>query len=112
MDNTKTTIGTGTSTAVGVLTIRIFSGRNLSLPPGIALPESVKSAIAAASSNNSNRLGGHTKSASRSNRDSLRRERAGWWLPYVVLEFDKNEILVDALGGGVDNPQWLYKAHL
>lgn len=94
-----------TGSAVGVLTIRIFSGRGLSLPTGVALPESVKAAIS-----NSGRHG-HQRSASRSNRDSLRRERAGWWLPYVVLEFDKNEILVDGLGGGVDNPQWLYKAH-
>lgn len=33
-----------------------------------------------------------------------------WWLPYIVLEFDKNEILVDALGGELDSPVWHYKA--
>jgi serum/glucocorticoid-regulated kinase 2 len=35
-----------------------------------------------------------------------------WWLPYVVVEFDKNEVLVDALGGELANPSWMYKAHL
>ncbi|KAF8513085.1 kinase-like domain-containing protein [Gautieria morchelliformis] len=40
----------------------------------------------------------------------MQRKRA-WWLPYVVLEFDKNEILVDALGGEISAPHWLYKAH-
>jgi serum/glucocorticoid-regulated kinase 2 len=89
----------------GMLTIRIFSGRNLSLPSGVALPEVVKAAMS--------RPAPHSHHSShRGNRDSLRRERAGWWLPYVVLEFDKNEILVDALGGQIDAPQWLYKANL
>jgi serum/glucocorticoid-regulated kinase 2 len=43
--------------------------------------------------------------------DSLQRKRF-WWLPYVVLECDKNEILIDALGGDLSNPVWNYRAHL
>lgn len=35
-----------------------------------------------------------------------------WWLPYVVLEFDKNEILIDALGGDLSSPVWNYRADL
>jgi hypothetical protein len=38
--------------------------------------------------------------------------RRYWWLPYIVLEFDKNEILVDALGGDLANPVWNYRADL
>jgi len=38
--------------------------------------------------------------------------RRYWWLPYIVLEFDKNEILVDALGGDLTNPVWNYRADL
>lgn len=38
--------------------------------------------------------------------------RRYWWLPYVVLEFDKNEILIDALGGDLANPVWNYRANL
>ncbi|KAI8092787.1 kinase-like domain-containing protein [Halteromyces radiatus] len=44
------------------------------------------------------------------NRDSLTRKQH-WWLPYVVLEFDKNEILIDALGGDTQNPIYQYRAH-
>ena len=47
----------------------------------------------------------------KSNRDSLQRRQC-WWLPYVVLEFDKNEILIDALGGELNAPVWMYTAHL
>jgi serum/glucocorticoid-regulated kinase 2 len=45
------------------------------------------------------------------NRDSLTRKQH-WWLPYVVLEFDKNEILIDGLGGDTQNPIYQYRAHL
>ena len=48
---------------------------------------------------------------SASNRDSMQRKR-NWWLPYVVLEFDKNEVLVDALGGDLSKPEWNYRADL
>ncbi|KAI9596266.1 kinase-like domain-containing protein [Syncephalis fuscata] len=34
-----------------------------------------------------------------------------WWLPYVVLEFDRNELQIDALGGDVPNPVWKYRAN-
>lgn len=48
-------------------------------------------------------------SVNRNNRDSLQRKQV-WWLPYVVLEFDKNEVLVDALGGDLGSPVWMYSA--
>ena len=48
---------------------------------------------------------------STSNRESMQRKRY-WWLPYVVLEFDKNEILIDAMGGDLSNPVWNYRADL
>ena len=35
-----------------------------------------------------------------------------WWLPYVVLEFDKNEVLIDAMGGDLSSPVWNYRADL
>ncbi|TFK65974.1 Pkinase-domain-containing protein [Pluteus cervinus] len=81
-----------------MLTIRIFSGRDLALPPGTDLPEGIRRA--------------HESSAPRkssSNRESVQRRRY-WWLPYVVLEFDKNEILIDAFGGDLSNPVWNYRA--
>lgn len=44
-------------------------------------------------------------------RESLQRKQM-WWLPYIVLEFDKNEVLVDALGGELDSPVWHYRTRL
>ncbi|PPQ84675.1 hypothetical protein CVT25_014206 [Psilocybe cyanescens] len=99
----------------GMLTIRIFSGiyrivhtsafthtrsgRGLSLAPGVQIPEVIQHAL-------------ETTPATRkstSNRESMQRKRC-WWLPYVVLEFDKNEILIDAMGGDLSNPVWNYRA--
>ncbi|CAO3692520.1 unnamed protein product [Rhizopus stolonifer] len=37
--------------------------------------------------------------------------KQNWWLPYVVLEFDKNEVLIDSLGGDTANPVYQYRAH-
>ncbi|KAJ7905036.1 kinase-like domain-containing protein [Mycena leptocephala] len=42
------------------------------------------------------------------NRESMQRKR---YLPYVVLEFDKNEILIDAMDGDLASPVWNYRAH-
>lgn len=47
--------------------------------------------------------------AAGANRDSVQRRQV-WWLPYLVLEFDKNEVLVDALGGDLASPVWMYSA--
>ncbi|KAA1477804.1 Pkinase-domain-containing protein [Dentipellis sp. KUC8613] len=82
----------------GTLTIRIYSGRGLALAPGTQIPEVIQKA-----------LEGPPPRTSTSNRESMQRRRY-WWLPYVVLEFDKNEILIDALGGDLGNPVWNYRA--
>ncbi|KAI0319989.1 AGC/Akt protein kinase [Amylostereum chailletii] len=84
----------------GTLTIRIFSGRGLSLPPAVPVPDVIQKALDA---------GPPPRTSSSSNRESMQRRRY-WWLPYVVLEFDKNEILIDALGGDLANPVWNYRA--
>ncbi|KIY52197.1 AGC/Akt protein kinase [Fistulina hepatica ATCC 64428] len=82
----------------GMLTIRIFSGRGLALAPGVPVPEVILKALQSGPPRRST-----------SNRESMQRKRY-WWLPYVVLEFDKNEILIDALGGDLTNPIWNYTA--
>ncbi|KAJ7853541.1 kinase-like domain-containing protein [Mycena olivaceomarginata] len=80
----------------GLLTIRIFSGRGLSLSSDVSVPEAIQKAL-----NNPPRKPVN-------NRESMQRKR---YLPYVVLEFDKNEILIDAMDGDLSNPVWNYKAH-
>ena len=76
-------------------------GRGLALPSGVPIPDVIHRALESVST---------TKNILR-NRESLQRRRF-WWLPYVVLEFDKNEILIDALGGDLANPIWNYRANL
>lgn len=90
----------------GVLAIRVVQARGLTLPPGANLPSSIQQALAQRQHALSNNNGGRA-----SVRESLQRKQM-WWLPYIVLEFDKNEIMVDALGGELDCPVWHYKARL
>ena len=71
------------------------------LSPGIHIPDAIQKALNA----------GPPPRTSSSNRESMQRRRY-WWLPYIVLEFDKNEILIDALGGDLANPVWNYRADL
>lgn len=81
--------------------IFIYLGRGLSLAPGVQIPDVIQNALDSAPPSRK----------STSNRESMRRERF-WWLPYVVLEFDKNEVLIDALGGDLSNPVWNFRADL
>ncbi|CAD6571770.1 MAG: hypothetical protein TREMPRED_000366 [Tremellales sp. Tagirdzhanova-0007] len=96
----------------GMLKIRVTAGKGLSLPQDMAVPPPIQSAL---SSHSSSSLSSSLSSprvqstANRNHRDSLQRKQV-WWLPYVVLEFDKNEVLVDALGGDLGSPVWMYSA--
>jgi serum/glucocorticoid-regulated kinase 2 len=38
--------------------------------------------------------------------------RRCWFLPYIVLEFDKNAIMIDAVGGQISSPSWVSQADL
>jgi serum/glucocorticoid-regulated kinase 2 len=86
-----------------MLIIQIMQGRGMSLPAGTVLPDAIQRAL-------TKNAHSHNTNNTRSTRESVSRKR-NWWLPYVVLEFDKNEILIDALGGDVASPIWAYRAH-
>ena len=111
-NGTSTPTGAGHSSSnlfrSGLLTLRIFAGRSLALPPNVPMPDIIERALASHHQQASKQP---MKQGNTRMRDSVQRKRY-WWLPYVVLEFDKNEILVDALGGDIANPSWLYKANL
>jgi serum/glucocorticoid-regulated kinase 2 len=79
----------------------LSSGRGLVLSPGVRIPDVIQKALDA----------GPPPRTSSSNRESMQRRRY-WWLPYIVLEFDKNEILIDSLAGDLANPVWNYRADL
>lgn len=92
-----------------MLTIVMFGGRGLALPPGVAVPDVIQRAFrvappAVARSVQNGGGGGRQ-------RDSMQARKRQWWLPYVVLEFDKNEILIDALDGDLFSPTWNHRAH-
>ncbi|GAA5862312.1 hypothetical protein JCM8547_007598 [Rhodosporidiobolus lusitaniae] len=87
----------------GVLTIRVVEARGLALPQGAHLPAGIQDAIETQQAIHGGRGGA-------GGRESLQRKMM-WWLPYVVLEFDKNEVLIDALGGDLSSPTWMFRAH-
>jgi serum/glucocorticoid-regulated kinase 2 len=78
----------------GVLHIRVCEAKDITLPQGAQVPDSTSVPI-----------------LQRSKRESFHRKQH-WWLPYIVLEFDNNEILIDALGGDTSNPVYNYRASL
>ncbi|BGP18340.1 Serine/threonine-protein kinase [Rhodosporidiobolus nylandii] len=84
----------------GVLTIRVVEARGLQLPQGVQLPAGIREAV------EQQQIRGQQTGG----RESLQRKMM-WWLPYVVLEFDKNEVLIDALGGELSSPTWMFRAH-
>ena len=94
------------SVSPGVLTIGVIQAQDLRLPPDAKLPSAIQHALEARQQQASSNGGGRAAV-----RESMQRKQM-WWLPYIVLEFDKNEIMVDALGGDLDCPAWHYKARL
>ncbi|CBQ67894.1 probable Serine/threonine-protein kinase gad8 [Sporisorium reilianum SRZ2] len=94
----------------GLLTIRVIDARGLSLPSGMQTPPAVARALAHHNPNASSLAQSFGAGAHRENRQSMQRKQC-WWLPYLVLEFDKNEILIDAIGGDVQGPTWMFRAH-
>lgn len=79
-----------------------ITGRGLSLSPGVQVPEVIQKALDSSP---------QAPRRPASNRESFQRKR-NWWLPYIVLEFDNNQVLVDAMGGDLPTPIWNYRATL
>lgn len=104
----------------GLLTIRVLWAEDLSVPAGTATPPAVQAAlssqqakIAAAVSPSSVTQQRHLQkqASKRGNRDSVQRAQC-WWLPYMVMEFDVNQVLITSLGGDIGKPLYMYQAHL
>ena len=104
----------------GLLTIRVLWAEDLSVPAGTATPPAVQAAlssqqakVAAAVSPSSVTQQRHLQKQAnkRGNRDSVQRAQC-WWLPYLVMEFDVNQVLITSLGGDIEKPLYMYQAHL
>lgn len=98
----------------GLLTIRVLWAEGLALPPGTAIPSAVQAALStqqakvAASVSPSSVM--QKRLAKRhSAKDSLQRTQC-WWLPYLVMEFEVNQILITSLGGDLEKPLYMYQA--
>ncbi|KDR82896.1 hypothetical protein GALMADRAFT_238533 [Galerina marginata CBS 339.88] len=100
----------------GLLTIRVMGAEGVSLPAGSSMPPAVQSALTSQqakvaasvspSSVNQQRLA----NKSRGNRDSIQRTQC-WWLPYLVMEYEVNQVLITPLGGDIAKPLYMYQAH-
>ena len=100
----------------GLLTIRVMWAEGLSLPDGAPLPPAVQAALAssrakAAAAVSPSSVTQQRMLKKRGNRDSVQRAQC-WWLPYMVMEFDVNQVLITSLGGDIGKPVYMYQAHL
>ncbi|QRW20232.1 Pre-B-cell leukemia transcription factor-interacting protein 1 [Rhizoctonia solani] len=99
----------------GLLLINVLAARGLTLPAGVSMPPAVEKALNSqqaqiAASVTSSSVSQRQQAKGHKTRDSMQRKQC-WWLPYVVLEFDKNEVLIDALGGEIAAPVWMYQTN-
>ena len=101
----------------GMLTIRVLWAENLAVPAGTAVPAAVQSAMSsqqaqvAAAMSPSSVTQSRLAAAGKAKRDSVQRTQC-WWLPYLVMEFEVNQILITPLGGELEKPLYMYQAHL
>ncbi|KIM33955.1 hypothetical protein M408DRAFT_18924 [Serendipita vermifera MAFF 305830] len=99
----------------GRLSIQVTAARDLSLPSSVKLPPAIEAMVNSeqaqvAASITANSVSSQRAKPGHKPRDSVQREQS-WWLPYVILEFDVNEVLIDPLGGSIKSPVWMYNAH-
>lgn len=104
----------------GLLTIRVMWAEGLSVPDGAPLPPAVQAALASSQAKVAAAVSPSSVTQQRmlkrhsdkkGNRDSIQRAQC-WWLPYLVMEFDVNQVLITSLGGDIEKPVYMYQAHL
>jgi serum/glucocorticoid-regulated kinase 2 len=87
----------------GRLSIQVTAARDLSLPSNVKLPPAIEAMVDSelaqvAASVTASSVSSQRAKPGHKPRDSVQREQS-WWLPYVILEFDVNE---------VSNPSLIY----
>lgn len=100
----------------GLLTIRVMWAEGLSVPGSAHFPPAVQAALASSQARAAAAVSPSSVTQQRmlkrkGNRDSVQRAQC-WWLPYMVMEFDVNQVLITSLGGDIDKPVYMYQAHL
>ncbi|KAF8271939.1 Pkinase-domain-containing protein [Lactarius quietus] len=98
----------------GILSIRVLWAERISVPHGTQVPAVVQAALssqhAKVAASISPASVSQSRLAARGKRDSVQRSQC-WWLPYIVMEFEVNQILITPLGGDLDKPLYMYQAH-
>jgi len=100
----------------GILAIHVNRAEGLELPPGVQVPPAVQDALAsaqaqAALSISPSSVTQQRLAKQRGHKDSVQRIGC-WWLPYLVMEFEVNQIVLTPLGGDIEQPVYMYQATL
>ena len=99
----------------GILSIRVLWAEGLSVPQGTSVPAVVQAALSSQQAKVAASISpasvSQSRLAARGKRDSIQRTQC-WWLPYIVMEFEVNQILITPLGGELEKPLYMYQAHL
>lgn len=100
----------------GLLTIRVLWAEALALPPSTPTPPAVQAALSTqqaklAASVSPSSVVQKRLAKRHSAKDSIQRSQC-WWLPYLVMEFDVNQVLITPLGGDLEKPLYMYQAQL
>jgi len=102
-----------TGSRFGLLAIRVLWAEGLSVPPSTAVPHSVQSALLSQQAKLAASVSPSSVTQQRlakRNRDSVQRAQC-WWLPYLVMEYEVNQVLITALGGDLQKPVYMYQAN-
>jgi len=98
----------------GILSIRVLWAEGISVPQGTSVPAVVQATLSSQQAKVAASISPASLSQSRlarGKRDSVQRTQC-WWLPYIVMEFEVNQILITPLGGELEKPLYMYQAHL
>ena len=100
----------------GILAIHVNRAEGLGLPVGVQIPPAVQTALAttkaqAVLSISPSSVTKQRLAKQRGHKDSVQRVGC-WWLPYLVMEFEVNQIVLIPLGGDIKQPVFMYQATL
>ena len=123
MDNSRSTTptprnpdGSQPQFRSGILAIHVNRAEGLELPSGTQIPSPVQNALTsaqaqAALSVSPSSVTQQRLTKQRGHKDSVQRIGC-WWLPYLVMEFEVNQIVLTPLGGDIEQPVYMYQATL
>ncbi|KAF7344694.1 Non-specific serine/threonine protein kinase [Mycena venus] len=100
----------------GLLAVRVLWAEGLAVPAATAVPVAVQAALnsqqakVASSVSPLNVTQQRLATKTHSSSDSVQRAQC-WWLPYLIMEYEVNQVLITPLGGKLDKPIFMYRTH-